>query len=85
MRMVREAAERLGGIDVLVNNEGIQISRPSERLASADFDRVLGVNLRGAFLCAREATKCFLAGGIPGAVINVSSVHQAIPKPNYLG
>src|SRR5215212_11709816 len=44
VRMVGEAAEALGGIDVLVNNAGIQISRPSEELSSADFDRVLGVN-----------------------------------------
>jgi glucose 1-dehydrogenase len=85
VRMVDEATEGIGGIDILVNNAGIQISRPSEQLASADFDRVLAVNLRGAFLCAREAIKRFLADGISGVVINVSSVHQAIPKPSYLG
>src|SRR5919205_77686 len=60
VRMVREAAGALGGIDVLVNNAGIQISRPPEELSSADFDRVLDVNLRGAFLCAREAIRHFL-------------------------
>ena len=47
VRMVGEAAEALGGIDVLVNNAGIQISRPSDELSSADFDRVIAVNLRG--------------------------------------
>ena len=71
--------------DVLVNNAGIQISRPSHELSAADFDKVLAVNLRGAFLCAREAIKHFLAEEKPGAIINVSSVHQRIPKPNYLG
>ena len=60
VRMVGEAAERLGGLDILVNNAGIQISRPSDELASADFDKVLAVNLRGSFLCAREAIKRFL-------------------------
>jgi glucose 1-dehydrogenase len=85
VRMVGEAAEQLGGLDVLVNNAGIQISRPSEELSSADFDKVLAVNLRGAFLCAREAIRHFLAKGKPGSIINVSSVHQLIPKPNYLG
>jgi glucose 1-dehydrogenase len=85
VRMVGEAAERLGGLDVLVNNAGIQISRPSEELSSAHFDRVLAVNLRGAFLCAREAIKRFLADGTGGSIVNVSSVHQLIPKPNYLG
>jgi glucose 1-dehydrogenase len=76
---------RLGGVDVLVNNAGIQISRPSHELSAADFDKVIAVNLRGAFLCAREAIKHFLAAGKPGTIINVSSVHQLIPKPNYLG
>jgi glucose 1-dehydrogenase len=85
VRMVGEAAAELGGLDVLVNNAGIQISRPSEELSSADFDKVLAVNLRGAFLCAREAIRHFLAEGKPGSIINVSSVHQLIPKPNYLG
>jgi glucose 1-dehydrogenase len=45
---------------------------------------VLGVNLRGAFLCAREAIKHFLAQNKPGAIVNVSSVHQIIPKPRFL-
>jgi glucose 1-dehydrogenase len=84
-RMVAETIEQLGGVDVLVNNAGIQISRPSHELSSDDFDKVLAVNLRGAFLCAREAIKHFLAENKPGAVINISSVHQQIPKPNYLG
>jgi glucose 1-dehydrogenase len=84
-RMVGEAAAQLGGIDVLVNNAGIQISRPSEELSSADFDKVLAVNLRGAFLCAREAIRHFLAEDKSGSIVNISSVHQLIPKPSYLG
>jgi glucose 1-dehydrogenase len=84
-RMVAQTVEKLGGIDVLVSNAGIQISRPSHELSSADFDRVLAVNLRGAFLCAREAVKHFLAEAKPGRIVNVSSVHQEIPKPSYLG
>src|SRR5829696_6144901 len=85
VRMVGEAAEALGGIDVLVNNAGIQISRPSAELSSADFDRVIAVNLRGSFLCAREAIRHFLADDSGGSIVNVSSVHQLIPKPGYLG
>jgi glucose 1-dehydrogenase len=85
VRMVEQAVSELGGIGVLVNNAGIQISRPSDELSSADFDKVLAVNIRGAFLCAREAIRHFLAESKPGVIINVSSVHQLIPKPDYLG
>jgi glucose 1-dehydrogenase len=85
VRMVDETVEQLGGLDILVNNAGIQISRPSEELSSDDFDKVLAVNLRGSFLCAREAIRHLLAEGKPGSIVNVSSVHQLIPKPNYLG
>jgi glucose 1-dehydrogenase len=84
-RMVAQTVEDLGGVDVLVNNAGIQVSRPSHELSSSDFDKVLAVNLRGAFLCAREAIKHFLAEDKPGRIVNISSVHQEIPKPNYLG
>jgi glucose 1-dehydrogenase len=83
--MVDSAIDGLGGIDVVVNNAGIQISRPTEELSSADFDRVLAVNLRGSFLCARQAIRHFLDAEKAGAIVNVSSVHQLIPKPGYLG
>jgi glucose 1-dehydrogenase len=83
--MIRDAIEKLGGVDVLINNAGIQISRPTHELSAEDFDRVLGVNLRGTFLFAREAIRHFLAEEKPGVIINISSVHQRIPKPNYLG
>ena len=83
--MVVTTVDQLGGLDVLVNNAGIQISRPTDELSSADFDKVIAVNLRGAFLCAREAIRHFLAASQPGVIINVSSVHQLIPKPDYLG
>jgi glucose 1-dehydrogenase len=85
VRMVQSAISELGGLDVLVNNAGIQISRHSDELSSADFDKVIAVNLRGAFMCAREAIKHFLAEEKPGVIVNVSSVHQLIPKPDYLG
>jgi glucose 1-dehydrogenase len=85
VRMVADAVEGLGGIDILVNNAGIQISRPTEDLSSADFDRVLAVNLRGSFMCAREAIRHFLAEDKAGSIVNISSVHQLIPKPGYIG
>jgi glucose 1-dehydrogenase len=73
----------LGSLDVLVNNAGIQKPSPSHELEAADFDRVIGVNLRGPFLCSREAIRHFLTRG-GGVIINNSSVHEIIPKPKYL-
>ena len=84
-RMVREALDGLGGLDVLVNNAGIQIDAPSDEMTVEDFDRVIAVNLRGAFLCAREAIRYWLREKKAGVIVNVSSVHQVIPKPRFVG
>jgi glucose 1-dehydrogenase len=84
-RMFDRVRDEYGRIDFLINNAGIQIAVDSADLAAADFDKVLAVNLRGAFLCAREAVRGLLDGGRGGAIVNVSSVHQLIPKPRFLG
>lgn len=83
-RMFDELIEAFGGIDILINNAGMQIESDSAEMRVEDFDRVIGVNLRGAFLCAKLAIRHFLAG-TGGVIVNVSSVHEAIPKPRYLG
>lgn len=82
--MFSKVIENFGSIDVLVNNAGIQKVSASDEIDIADFDRVLGVNLRGAFLCSREAIRHFLAGERKGVILNNSSVHEVIPKPKYL-
>jgi glucose 1-dehydrogenase len=71
-------------LDVLINNAGIQKPAPSHEMETADYDRILGVNLKGPFLCSREAIKHFLARGRGGVILNNSSVHERIPKPKYL-
>jgi len=83
-RFVAQAIAGLGGLDVLVNNAGMQLAAPSEALDMAGFDRVMATNLRGTVLCSRVAIRHFLATGRGGVVLNNSSVHEVIPKPGYL-
>jgi glucose 1-dehydrogenase len=82
--MFRRVIEEFGSIDILVNNAGIQNPSPSHEIEADDFDRVLNVNLRGAFLCSREAIRHFLSRAGGGVILNNSSVHEIIPKPKYL-
>jgi glucose 1-dehydrogenase len=83
-RIFATTIEAFGKLDILVNNAGIQKPCPSHELESADFDRVIAVNLRGPFLCAREAIRHFLSRPGGGVILNNSSVHEIIPKPKYL-
>ncbi|KJH69374.1 SDR family oxidoreductase [Aliterella atlantica] len=84
IRMVNTVVEQFGSIDLLINNAGIQTECSSHEIDTQDFDRVLSVNLRGAFLCARETIKHQLAQNRQGVIINISSVHEIIPRPMYV-
>jgi glucose 1-dehydrogenase len=82
--MVQDVIAKFGGLDFLINNAGIQIPADSDKISLEDFDRVLNVNLRGAFVAAQATIKHFLTMNKPGVIINISSVHQVIPKPRFL-
>jgi glucose 1-dehydrogenase len=82
--MVNTVVNEFGSLDILINNAGIQKECPSHEIKTEDFDSVLTVNLRGAFLCARETIKHLLSQNRSGVIINISSVHEIIPRPFYL-
>ncbi|MEM8780061.1 MAG: glucose 1-dehydrogenase [Cyanobacteria bacterium P01_G01_bin.49] len=84
IRMCNKVIKELGSLDILINNAGLQTSSPSHELETSEFDKVIEVNLRGAYLCAREAIKHFIDRGNGGIIINVSSVHEIIPRPTYI-
>ncbi len=80
--MVSQAADRLGGLDLLVNNAGIEKQIPLLEMSEKDWSAVIQTNLTGAFLCLREAAKVMAAAG-HGVVVNMSSVHEFIPWPGF--
>jgi glucose 1-dehydrogenase len=84
IKMVEGVIENFGGLDILINNAGIQMAGNSHEITLSDFQKVLDVNITGAFLVAREVIKHFLSEKKPGVIINISSVHQEIPKPQFL-
>jgi glucose 1-dehydrogenase len=71
--------EALGGLDILVSNAGIKVVHEPHEVLIEDFDRVMAVNLRGAFLCAQAAIQHFLDTGRAGVVVTTSSVQQVMP------
>jgi glucose 1-dehydrogenase len=83
--MFKRSIESFGSIDILVNNAGLQKDAAFVDMTVADWDRVIGVNLTGQFLCAREAVREFLRRGPTehssalGKIVCVSSVHDIIP------
>lgn len=83
LNMVNKTIEMFEHLDILVNNAGIQKECPSHEVTAKDFDQIIAVNLRGAFLCSREMIKHCLSQSHSGVIINVSSVHEMIPRPMY--
>ena len=86
IKMFQEVVKQLGTVDILVNNAGIQKDAKFTEMTLDQWNAVIGVNLTGQFLCAREAIKEFLRRGIDpsrsvacGKIIHISSVHEIIP------
>ncbi len=84
--MFKRMIQEFGTIDILVNNAGLQRDSAFKDMTLAQWNTVLGVNLTGQFLCAREAVREFLRRGVvpavscaAGKIICMSSVHQQIP------
>jgi glucose 1-dehydrogenase len=84
--MFRKAIDEFGTVDILVNNAGLQRDAAIDQMTLAQWNTVIGVNLTGQFLCAREAVREFKRRGVvkevssaAGKIICMSSVHEVIP------
>ncbi|SAK71747.1 3-hydroxybutyrate dehydrogenase [Caballeronia catudaia] len=73
---IEDAVAKLGGIDVLVSNAGIQIVAPIEEYAYSDWKKMLAIHLDGAFLTTKAAIKHMYASGKGGSIIYMGSVHS---------
>ena len=86
--LVAAAVKQHGAIDILVNNAGIAQPCDFLDIAEADYDRVLGINLKGSFLmlqaCARHMIAQVKAGRAPGAIVNMSSVNDTLAIPTIV-
>src|SRR6202000_1006691 len=85
-KMFADVVAKYGTVDILVNNAGLQRDSPFQEMTLEQWNYVLGVNLTGQFLCAREAIREFLRRGVvpersraAGKIICMSSVHEVIP------
>ena len=92
--MVKTVVDALGPPDVLVNNAGVFPRAAFLELPEREWDHVLGINLKGSFLCAQAVARALVAAGRPGAIVNISSsavrgdprgVHYSSSKAGVVG
>ena len=81
-RLVRETVDALRGLDVLVNNAGVTSAKPALELGAEDFDKIFGVDVKGAFLLAVAAAREMRRRG-GGSIVNVTSVHEHVARPGF--
>ena len=89
--MFAAAVREFGTIDILVSNAGMERNAPFHEMTTTQWDAVMNVNLRGAFLCSREAVREFMRRGVrsevsvaAGKIIFISSVHDVIPWAGHV-
>lgn len=81
--LVKAALDGFGGLDIFVNNAGMERPAHTHEMTLDNWQKIIDVNLTGVFLGARAALRHFTANKIKGNIINMSSVHEQIPWPRF--
>jgi NAD(P)-dependent dehydrogenase (short-subunit alcohol dehydrogenase family) len=79
--LVAGAVKRFGRVDIMVNNAGVAMVQDFLDITKADYDRVLGINLEGAFWGTQAAARQMIAQGGGGVIINMSSINSGLANP----
>lgn len=79
--LIQQTAQQFDRLDIMVNNAGMEIHSPFLEETEENFDRVLGVDLKGAFFGAQLAAREMVKRKTAGRIINISSVHEDLPMP----
>ncbi len=79
--LVEQTVKSLGRLDIMVNNAGMETRTSILTSTEEDFDKVIAVDLKGAFFGAQAAAEQMIKQGGPGRIINISSVHEDWPMP----
>lgn len=82
-RLIHTAVEHFGRLDILVNNAGLETHAPFWEVHEDDYDRVLNVNLKGVFFATQAFVQQLMMRKQRGKVVNISSVHEELPFPNF--
>ncbi|HEY0708358.1 MAG TPA: glucose 1-dehydrogenase [Polyangia bacterium] len=82
-QLVQEAIAHFGRLDILVNNAGLEIHAPFWEVTEKDYNRVMDVNPKGVFFATQAVVRHLRATGRAGKIINISSVHEVLPFPNF--
>ena len=80
---IADTIAHFGKLDILVNNAGIEKHAPFWEVTETDYDAVMNVNLKGAFFATQEMVKHLMTAKRGGKIINISSVHEELPFPNF--
>ncbi len=81
--MIAEAVKQFGKVDILVNNAGVEKHAGFLDVTEQDYDFVMDINLKGAFFATQAAARAMVDLKVPGRIINISSVHEDLPFPNF--